>query len=149
MDITPLLPDLKEFLRLLNEFQVEYLLIGGYAVSYHGYPRTTADMDIWIAMGPENAKRVVAMLREFGFGETDLSTDLFTQPNQVTQMGIPPVRIEILTTISGVDFAEAYAQRVVDVIDEVPVTLISREHLKINKLASGRLKDLADLENLP
>lgn len=147
--MTPLLSDLKEFLRLLNEFHVEYLLVGGYAVSYHGYPRTTADMDIWIAIGPENAQRMVAVLTSFGFGGAGLSAELFMQAGQVTRMGYPPVRIEVLTSVSGLEFAEAYAQRVEDIIDGVPVTLISRDHLKINKRASGRSKDIADLENLP
>jgi hypothetical protein len=147
--MTPLLPDLKEFLRLLSEYHVEYLLIGGYAVSYHGYPRTTADMDVWIATDAENAQKMVAVLNQFGFRGPDVSPDLFLRPNQVTRMGYPPVRIEILTSVSGLDFAEAYAQRVEDVIDGVPITIIGREHLKINKRASGRSKDVADLENLP
>jgi predicted nucleotidyltransferase len=147
--MTPLLPDLREFLRLLNDHHVEYLLIGGYAVSYHGYVRSTADMDIWIAMNPENAQRMVELLRAFGFGATGLSTDLFLHPHQITRMGHAPVRIEILTTVSGLDFTEAYAQRVVDIIDGIPVSVISREHLEINKRAAGRTKDLADLDNLP
>jgi predicted nucleotidyltransferase len=147
--MTPLLPDLREFLRLLNDHQVEYLLVGGYAVSYHGYVRSTADMDIWIAMNPENAQRMVGLLRAFGFGETGLSPDLFSRPHQITRMGRSPVLIEILTTISGLDFTEAYAQRIVDTIDGIPVTVISREHLEINKRAAGRTKDLADLDNLP
>ena len=147
--MTPLLPDLKEFLKLLNEHRVEYLLIGGYAVSYHGYPRSTADIDIWIATNEQNAGQIIAALEAFGFGGTGMTPDLFLQPDQITRMGNPPHRIEILTTISGLDFSEAYAQRVVDVIDDIPVSLISLEHLKINKRASGRAKDLADLENLP
>jgi hypothetical protein len=149
MDIIPLQPDLKEFLKLLYDHHVEYLLIGGYAVSYHGYPRTTADMDIWIATKEENARNIIAALEAFGFGGTGTTPDLFLQPDQITRMGIPPLRIEILTSISGVEFTEAYARRVVDVIDGTPVSVISSEHLKINKRASGRFKDLADLENLP
>jgi hypothetical protein len=145
----PLQPDLKEFLRLLSDHRVEYLLIGGYAVSYHGYPRTTDDMDVWIAMSEENAQRVVAALNEFGFGESGVKLDQFLLPDQITRMGRRPLVIEILTTISGLDFATAYPNRVVDVIDDVPVSLISSEDLKANKRASGRFKDLADLENLP
>ncbi len=147
--MTPLLPDLREFLKLLNDHHVEYLLVDGYAVSYHGCVRSTADLDIWIAMNPENARRMVELLRAFGFGETGLSTDLFLSPHQITRMGREPVRIEILTTVSGVDFAEAYAHRIVDVIDGIPVSVISRQHLEANKRAAGRAKDLADLENLP
>jgi hypothetical protein len=142
-------PDFKEFLQLLNSHQVEYLLIGGYAVGYHGYPRATADMDIWIAMHTKNAEKIVAVLREFGFDVPALSVDLFLKEGQIIRMGVPPVKIDIATTISGVDFEECYAERVVDVLDEVEVNLIGLKHLKINKKASGRHKDLNDLENLP
>ncbi len=89
------------------------------------------------------------LLRAFGFDSPGLSPDLFSQPDQITRMGRAPVRIEILTTISGLEFSEAYAQRIVDAIDGVPVTVISRKHLEINKRAAGRTKDLADLDNLP
>jgi predicted nucleotidyltransferase len=141
-------PDFKEFLQLLNSRQVEYLLIGGYAVGYYGYPRATADMDIWIAIEPENAVKVVKTLQEFGFGVEELTPDLFLEEEQIIRMGLPPVRIEILTTISGVSFEECYAARQVDVLDGVEVNLISLDHLKVNKKASGRYKDLNDLENL-
>jgi hypothetical protein len=141
-------PDFKEFLQLLNFHQVEYLLIGGYAVGYYGYPRATADMDIWIAIQPENAQKVVEVLQEFGFDEERLTPDLFLEEKQVIQLGLPPVRIEILTTISGVSFEECYVVRQVDELDGVEVNLISLEHLKVNKKASGRYKDLNDLENL-
>ena len=141
-------PDFKDFLRLLNSHNVEYLLVGGYAVSYYGYPRTTADIDIWIAIQPDNAKKVVAVIKEFGFDLPELSVELFLQEKHITRMGIPPMRIEVLTTISGVDFAECYAQRTTAIIDGVEVNLISLHHLKINKKASGRLKDLNDLANL-
>jgi len=136
-------------LKLLNAKQVEYLLIGGYAVGYHGYPRATADMDLWIAINQQNAEKVVAILREFGFNVPDLSTELFMKPNQIIRMGVPPVRIEIMTTISGVSFEECYPERVKDKLDGVEVNLISLRHLKINKKAFGRHKDLDDLENLP
>ncbi|RME42620.1 MAG: hypothetical protein D6791_17310 [Chloroflexi bacterium] len=142
-------PDFKDFLRLLNAHQVEYLLVGGYAVGYHGYPRATADMDIWVAINPENADRLVAVLKAFGFDVAELSADLFLQENQIIRMGVPPVRIEIITTASGVTFEDCYAQRVTDELDGIPVNLISLEHLKINKRASGRHKDLNDLEHLP
>jgi len=84
-------PDFKEFLQLLNDHKVEYLLIGGYAVGYHGYPRATADMDIWIAMNPENAERLVSVVKEFGFEVPTLSVDLFLKENQIIHMGLPPV----------------------------------------------------------
>ena len=142
-------PDFKEFLQLLNAHQVEYLLIGGYAVGYHGYPRATADMDIWIAIRPQNAKKVVAVLKDFGFDIPELQPELFLKEDQIIRMGVPPIRIEIATTISGVDFEACYRERTVDKLDGVLVNLISLEHLKINKRASGRHKDLNDLENLP
>jgi predicted nucleotidyltransferase len=142
-------PDFREFLRLLNEHQVEYLLIGGYAVAYHGYPRATADMDIWVAVHPHNAEKVVAALKAFGFDVPGLSAALFLKEAQIIRMGMPPVRIEIATGISGVQFDECYAARVADELDGVQVNLIDLAHLKLNKRAAGRHKDLNDLENLP
>jgi predicted nucleotidyltransferase len=142
-------PDFKEFLKLLNAHQVEYLLIGGYAVAYYGYPRATADIDFWIAVKPANAERIVTVLKEFGFSPPELSPQLFLKDWQIIRLGVPPVRIELATTISGVNFAECYAQRVVDLLDGVKVNLISLQHLKLNKKAAGRHQDLADLENLP
>jgi predicted nucleotidyltransferase len=144
-----LLPDFKEFLKLLNDHGVKYLLIGGFAVAYHGYPRSTGDLDIWVAMDLDNAVKIVAVLEAFGFRGTGISTDLFLEPTKVTRMGYPPVRIEILTSISGVDFADAYEKHVVDDLDGISVPLIGLEHLKDNKRASGRPKDLSDLEKLP
>ncbi len=142
-------PDFKEFLKLLNAQKVEYLLIGGYAVGYYGYPRATADLDIWIAVHPQNAERMVAAFKEFGFDVPGLSPALFLKESQIIRMGEPPLRIEIATTISGVNFDECYAERQVDTFDEVEVNLISLRHLKLNKKAGGRYKDLNDLENLP
>lgn len=141
--------DFKEFLKLLNSKPIEYLLIGGYAVGYHGYPRPTGDMDIWVAVHPQNAEKLEAVLREFGFDVPELSTDLFLQQNRIIRMGLPPFRIDLTTTISGVSFQECYSQRLIDTIDGIEVHLISLPHLKANKKASGRYKDLNDLENLP
>ena len=142
-------PDFKEFLRLLNSNQVEYLLVGGYAVNYYGYPRATADMDIWIAMNPHNGEKLVNVLKDFGFNLPELSLELFQDKNKVIRMGVPPVRIELITTIDGVDFAECYANRVETKLDDIQVSLIDLKHLKLNKRASGRYKDLNDLEHLP
>jgi len=145
-----LLPqDFKEFLKLLNDNNIRYLLIGGYAVGYHGYPRSTNDMDIWITIDPETAKQMVLVLKEFGFDTPELSEKIFLQENSIVRMGIAPMRIEIITTISGVDFEECFQQRVVDEIDGIEVNIIGLKQLKINKQASGRHKDLDDLENLP
>ena len=138
--------DLKEFLRLLGSNRVEYLLIGGYAVGYYGYPRPTGYLDVWIAISPQNAQRVVSALSEFGFTS---SANMFLKENSHVRMGVPPFRLEILTTIDGVDFPECYAARNIGVIDEVEVSLINLRDLRVNKKASGRLKDLSDLENLP
>jgi len=106
-------------------------------------------MDIWIALYPANSERIVSVLKEFGFDVPELSTELFLEEWQIVRLGVPPIRIEIATTISGVDFAECYPERVVDMLDDVEVNLISLERLKQNKMASGRHQDLADLENLP
>ena len=141
--------DFKEFFQSFNQHEVEYLLVGGYAVGYHGYPRATMDIDIWVASNPENARRVVAALEDFGFGGEVLAEALFLEDDRVIRMGLPPMRIEILTSISGVDFQDAYDERIEDVLDGVAVKLISLQHLKANKLAAARTKDLADLEELP
>lgn len=140
--------DFYEFLKLLNAHGVEYLLIGGYAVNYHGYSRSTQDMDIWIAVHPENAKRVVAALEDFGFGSSQLVPDLFLQDQSIVRMGVPPLLLEITTRISGVGFEESYGERIVEDMDGIPVNIISLKHLKRNKKASGRHKDLDDLEHL-
>ena len=139
--------DFKEFLQLLNSHRVEYLLIGGYAVGFYGYPRATADMDVWVNAMPENAKKLVEVLKDFGFGEVE--AELFLKQEQIIRMGAPPLRIELLTSISGVSFRDCYKKRTDVDIDGVEVSLISLEDLKVNKKASGRYKDLDDLEHLP
>ena len=106
-------------------------------------------MDIWVASNPENARRIVNALREFGFDLPELTTDMFTKPDSIVRMGVPPLRIDLGSTISGVDFSQCYQARITEVIDGTPVTLISLDHLKQNKKASGRHRDLDDLEHLP
>ena len=149
MEASTLPNDFKEFLQSLNAERVEYLLIGGYAVGYYGYPRYTADIDFWIARRQDNAERVVKALKQFGFDMPENELALFMRERSVARMGVPPMRIEITNYIDGVQFDECYARRVVDKIDGVQVSLISLDDLKTNKRAVGRLKDLADLENLP
>jgi hypothetical protein len=149
MATTRLPPDFKDFLTLLRSHRVEYLLIGGYAVGYHGYPRATANMDIWVARTPENAARLATVLRVFGFPDSAIPVDVFLQKDRIIRMGVPPMRIELLTSISGVAFEDSYRERVNDTIDGVEVDIISLARLKENKRAAGRLKDLADLEQLP
>lgn len=140
--------DFKEFLRLFDANKVEYLVVGGYAVGYYGYVRATADLDVWIARSPENAKRIVTALKQFGMNVPGLSEELFLPEANIVRMGVPPFRIEVITSISGVRFEECHTSRVEGVIDGVPVPLINLEDLKINKKASGRAKDIADLEHL-
>jgi len=141
--------DFKEFLNILQNRGIQYLLIGGYAVGYHGYPRATNDLDIWIAMEPANADKMVSALKEFGFDVPELSRELFLKKNNIVRMGIAPIRIEILTTISGVEFSDCFHERVIDQIDGIEVNIISLKQLKRNKKSSGRHKDLDDYENLP
>jgi hypothetical protein len=147
MDSLELPPDFKELLSLLNSHGVEYLLIDGYAVGYHGYPRATQDLDIWIAIHPDNAKRLVAALHAF-IG-ADLTPDRFMQEGTIMRMGVPPMRIDITNQISGVSFGECYARRVVDTVAGIQVNIISLDDLKNNKRTAGRPKDLADLSYLP
>jgi hypothetical protein len=141
-------PDFKEFIQSLNDNQVRYLIIGGYAVALHGYPRYTKDIDIWIEMSEENAERILAALAQFGFASLDLTTEDFTTADRVIQLGYPPNRIDRITTPDGVEFSTCYAQKVDTELDELVISFIDLENLKLNKKASGRLQDLADLENL-
>lgn len=144
----PLPEDFSAFLKLLNAHEVKYLLVGGYAVGYHGYVGATADMDIWILSEPQNAYRLVTVLRTFGFDAPDFTPNLFLENDQVIRMGVPPLRIEVLTSVSGVTFQECYRDREVHQWQDVAVNIISLKHLILNKKASGRHKDLADLEYL-
>jgi len=148
MDID-LPPDFKEFLRLLADKRVEYLLIGGYAVAFHGFPRATADMDIWIRKNSDNAQRMVDVLLAFGFETPEISPALFLSDKCSVRMGIPPMQIEVSTSISGVSFRECYDGRVVVDVEGIPVSIIGLEDLKLNKKAAGRHRDLDDLEHLP
>lgn len=142
-------PDFNEFLRLLHKQGVEYLLIGGYAVSYHGYPRATLDIDIWVDDKSENAWRVVTALKEFGFDVPDLSVELFMPKDQFIRLGVPPFRIKIATGISGVEFRPCFERRIIDTLDGVSVNIISLDDLKANKIAAARHKDLDDAGYLP
>jgi hypothetical protein len=142
-------PDFSEFLRLLNAHRVSYLIVGGYAVGFHGHPRATADIDIWVPRRADTAQQLVAVLRAFGFDVPQLSTDLFLRPDQVIRMGTPPIRIELLTTLSGVEFEACYGRAVPATLGDVDVRIIALDDLKINKRAAGRHQDLADLEHLP
>ena len=148
LDMIRLPKDFKELLELLNSKKIEYLLVGGYAVAFYGYPRTTGDMDVWVAISKNNADKTVEALRDFGFNVPELKSELFLEKGKNIRMGNPPLRIEILTSIDGVEFAECYENRTVITIDGIEVNFISLKDLKKNKKASGRYQDLADLEHL-
>jgi hypothetical protein len=140
--------DFKEFIQLLNAKKVEYLLVGGYAVILHGYPRFTGDIDFWINPAPKNAKRIIEVLDQFGFSSLNLGIDDFTHPDQIIQLGHEPYRIDLITSIEGVFFNECYTQKVVFHVDNIPIQTISKGMLKKNKKAAGRYKDLDDYEHL-
>jgi hypothetical protein len=141
-------PDFKEFFQLLNSERVEYLMVGGHAVGYYGYPRATGDIDIWIAISEANAAGIARVLERFGFSKKTASPALFMKENAVIRIGVPPLRIDLLTSVTGVDFTECYAGRTQAVLDGVPVNVISLDHLRANKRTIARAKDLDDLEHL-
>ncbi len=145
---TVLNQDFKEFIQSLNANNVRYPVVGGYAVAFHGHPRYTKDIDVWVEATPENALRVIQALEQFGFASLNLKAEDFLTPDQVVQLGFPPNRIDILTEAEGVDFAECYASRMQVEMDGIPMNFIDLVNLKKNKRAAGRLQDLADLENL-
>ncbi len=140
--------DLREFVQSLDAHAVRYLDVGGYAVAFHGEPRYTKDLDVWIELNPDNAARLVAALDEFDFGSPNLRAEDFLIPDQIIQLGYPPNRIDLLMSLLGVDFETCYAARVETVMDGIAVNFIDLENLKKNKKATGRLQDRADLENL-
>lgn len=140
--------DFKEFVELLNNHQVEYLIVGGYAVGVHGHPRYTGDLDVWINTTMENAKKMIKVLNDFGFSSFGLTEADFIKSGNVIQMGYPPFRIDVLTTVDGVEFENCYQNKIIVQHDEITLNVIGINDLKINKQASGRLKDIDDLENL-
>lgn len=142
-------PDFKEFLALLLEEGVEFVLVGGFAVAYHGYPRFTGDMDILVARDETNAAKVLNVLERFGFGTLQISIPDLTTPANVIQLGFPPVRIDLITSVDGVENEEIFPARITDDFFGLRIPIISLDHLKRNKRATGRSQDLLDLENLP
>ena len=140
--------DFREFIQSLNDNQVLYLIVGGYAVALHGHPRYTKDLDVWIAMTPANAANLVGALAQFGFGSLGLQASDFLVPDQIIQLGHPPNRIDVLTSLPGVEFASCYPSRLEVDVEGVRVNFIDLDNLKRNKQAAGRHQDLADLENL-
>jgi Nucleotidyl transferase of unknown function (DUF2204) len=141
--------DFKEFIQLLNANQVEYLVVGGYAVAIHGFPRTTGDIDFWIKPNQENAERIMKSLISFGFGSLDISIDDFIKKNSVVQLGFPPNRIDIMTNVSGITFDECWKNKKEVEFEGEKINFISLHYLRINKKSTGRDKDNLDLKNLP
>lgn len=140
--------DLREFIELLNSHKIDYLIVGAYALAYHGAPRYTGDIDVLIRPVHANAEQLVRALKEFGFASAGLEADDFTTPDQVVQLGFPPHRIDLLTSITGVDLDRAWSERVSGSLDGIPVNFLGRESLLENKRATGRTQDKADLEAL-
>lgn len=140
--------DFRELLALFNDHHVNYVIVGGYALAFHGAPRFTGDLDIFVKPDHENAGRIVAALNDFGFASLGLTEGDFERPDQVIQLGVAPVRVDLITSITGLSWEEVFASRVLSDYGDVPVHYIGREELISNKRAVGRAKDLADLEAL-
>ena len=140
--------DFRDLFALFNAHGVEYMIVGGYALAFHGAPRYTGDMDIYVKADVANAQRVIAALTEFGFGSLELTAADFEKPDIVIQLGSPPVRIDIMTSISGVSWEEAYAGRVQSTYGDATVYYIGRKQFVANKRSTGRKRDIADLEAL-
>lgn len=140
--------DLREFVELLNSRGVEYVIVGAHGLAYHGHPRYTGDLDILLRPSAGNAKKMAALLRDFGFGETDIGEADFMMPDHVIQLGRVPNRIDLMTGISGVSLDDVFLTKIETQLDDLPVFILSKESLKKNKQAVGRPQDLADLEAL-
>ena len=141
-------PDFRDLLELFNSNKVEYIIVGGYALAFHGAPRYTGDIDIYVKPDVRNAEQIMSALDEFGFGSVGLAAVDFERPGQIIQLGVPPVRIDIITSISGVSWDEAFAGRVAGRYGDIKVHYIGREQFIKNKRSVGRKKDLADIEAL-
>ena len=140
--------DLREFIKLLSALDVRFVIVGAFAVAYHGYYRYTSDIDLFIDRSDENAERIQTAIEQFGFADLNLAKQDFTEPDQIIQLGVSPNRIDLMTFLSGVKFDEAWAAREYGNLDGLQVPFISKEMLKQNKIACGRLQDLADAEHL-
>ena len=141
-------PDFKELLESLNAHDVEYLVVGGYALAFHGAPRYTGDLDVLVKPDEENAGRILRALEAFGFGALGLTAEDFKTPDLVVQLGVPPVRVDLITSISGVSWEQASSGSVETRYGEVPLRILGREEFIRNKKAVGRARDIADIEAL-
>jgi hypothetical protein len=140
--------DFSTFVRLCEENSVEYMIVGGYAVAIHGYPRYTGDIDIWYRQTKINCSKIMDVVAAFGFASLQLTANDLMEPEVIIQLGRPPRRIDLVSTIDGVTFDDAYPQAVTIIVDNVPIKIISKPDLIKNKSASGRHRDLDDIENL-
>ena len=138
--------DFKEFIELLNKHNVRYLIVGGYALGYHSRPKFTQDIDFWIKSDTTNAKKILNVLRDFGFAQLEITSDDLTEPGKIIQLGNAPLRIDLLTSIDGLQFKEAYQNRVTADYFGVQTFILSLDDLIKNKEVSGRKKDLQDIE---
>lgn len=141
-------PDFRDMLALLNRHKVEFIIVGSYALAFHGAPRNTGDIDIYLRPTPENAVRVLTVLKDFGFDSLGLNEKDFSKPDQVIQLGTPPVRIDFLTSLTGVSWEAADSGKAVGRYGDVPVPYLGLDEYRTNKKALGRNRDLADLEAL-
>lgn len=140
--------DLREFVALLNSIGVKYVIVGGYAVAFHGHPRFTGDIDVFVQRSADNADRLLRVLKEFGFEQLQLKRDDFQAPNAIVQLGVVPHRIDILTGLSGVQFDQVWTTREQSTLDGLAVSYINKQLLLVNKRAAGRPQDIADIAQL-
>jgi hypothetical protein len=140
--------DFKEFIECCARRSVRFLIVGGYALAAHGLPRATKDLDVWVLIDRENAERLVQALEDFGMGSVGLTAEDFLEPEVVVQLGYPPIRIDLLTSISGVEFEDCWPKRVVIDVGGVEAGFIAVDDLIVNKRSSGRPQDLVDADNL-
>jgi len=148
--IQPLHKGWLECIESFNANNVKYLIVGAFAVAHHGRPRLTGDLELWVKPGIENGERIIKALRDFGFGSLQLTAGDFEPSSQVVQLGFPPLRIDLITSITGVEsFDEAWAERSPGILGVHAVNYLGRRHLVLNKRSTGRAKDLGDVEELP
>lgn len=141
-------PNFADFLKSLNARSVDYLVVGGYAVGYHGFVRATGDLDVFVRISAQNAENLILAFKDFGFDLPELTAALFMEPGKIIRIGVPPLRLEVMNEISGVSFEACFGRRIEEMIDGIRVCFIDRENLLLNKRATGRPKDLADIDAL-
>ncbi|MEP7141271.1 MAG: hypothetical protein ABI707_00310 [Ferruginibacter sp.] len=140
--------DFEDFIALCNKYELEYLVIGGFAVSIHGYPRTTKDLDVCINRTEENAKKILSILNDFGFGSLNFKMEDFLKADMIAQLGYPPVRIDILNDLNGIDFDLAFNNKRLVNMNGIPTNFIGYNELLTNKERAGRDQDLLDIKKL-